>query len=99
MAKNPIKQAKADLSTLDWIKSRAEDLSMDGQSYLAADFHVVANVLLKKLEKIQELEDLLFTKGAMSKSPCFCCSYKGYGYFNKEIHPCAERHERLYKRK
>ena len=99
MAKNPVKQAKVDLSTLDWIKNRVEELDMDGQSYLASDFNAVANAFEKKLLRIHQLEDMLFEKGVMAKSPCFCCGYSGHGYFSADVHPCAERHERLYKRK
>ncbi|MFA5772736.1 MAG: hypothetical protein WC974_08420 [Thermoplasmata archaeon] len=46
-------------------------------------------------ERIKYLEDVLFAKGAMVEAPCFCCGYNSEGYFQKENHPCAERHFKL----
>lgn len=47
------------------------------------------------LKRIKELEDLLFTLGAMEKPPCFVCGYNGPGYYQPSVHQCAERHHRL----
>lgn len=46
--------------------------------------------------RVRKLEDMLFKKGAMFKSPCFCCGYAGPGYFQPDIHSCAKRHYDLY---
>ena len=46
-------------------------------------------------ERAKELEDQLFTLGAMKNAPCFCCGYNGPGYFQPDQHPCAKRHHAL----
>ncbi len=46
---------------------------------------------------IAELENRLFELGAMNSSPCFKCGFKGAGYFQPNIHPCAKLHQELYK--
>jgi hypothetical protein len=47
------------------------------------------------IKRIRELEDMLFTLGAMNKPPCFLCGYNGPGYYQPEHHPCADRHHKL----
>lgn len=47
--------------------------------------------------RVTDLEDMLFARGAMLRSPCFLCGYHGPGYHQESTHPCAERHHRLYK--
>jgi hypothetical protein len=46
-------------------------------------------------KRIKELEDLLFTMGAMDNPPCFCCGYNGSDFYNPTIHKCAKRHYKL----
>lgn len=46
--------------------------------------------------EVKRLQDLLFAKGAMNSAPCFCCGYKGEGYFQTDKHPCAARHHALF---
>ena len=59
--------------------------------------HVERTMFL--LTRVRELENLLFSYGAMLKSPCFCCGYNGAGYFQPDIHSCAKRHNDLYEKK
>lgn len=47
--------------------------------------------------RARELEDRLFALGAMDEPPCFCCGYNGPGYYQPNVHKCAERHHRLAK--
>ena len=47
---------------------------------------------------IAELENRLFELGAMNSSPCFKCGFKGAGYFQPNIHPCAKLHQELYEK-
>ena len=52
---------------------------------------------VKRLEtEVKRLETLLFKLGAMNDPPCFCCGYNGPGYFDTKVHPCADRHHKLY---
>lgn len=44
----------------------------------------------------EDLENMLFARGAMNKAPCFCCGYNGPNYFQSDTHPCAARHHSLY---
>ena len=39
-----------------------------------------------------ELEKRLFAMDAMKEAPCFCCGYNGPGYYQPDVHKCAERH-------
>jgi hypothetical protein len=59
--------------------------------------HNDMSIIIEVVNRITELENLLFVLGAMEHAPCFCCGYNGPGYFNSNIHSCAERHHRLYK--
>ena len=45
--------------------------------------------------RCKELEDKLFSLGAMNSSPCFCCGYNGKGYYQPDTHSCATRHHKL----
>jgi hypothetical protein len=56
-----------------------------GQAFADAEF------------ELGRLEDLLFELGAMEDAPCFCCGYRGRGYYQPDTHPCAARHHRLWK--
>jgi hypothetical protein len=47
---------------------------------------------------LRKLEDRLFALGEMAKGPCFVCGYNGPNYFQPDVHKCAERHHKLYKR-
>lgn len=47
---------------------------------------------LSELERVKQLEDLLFNMGMMDTPPCFCCGYNGAGYYQPDKHPCAARH-------
>lgn len=52
---------------------------------------------VKKLENyVEKLEDIAFSLGAMERAPCFVCGYNGHSYFQPNVHPCAERHHRLF---
>lgn len=46
-------------------------------------------------ERIVELEDMLFSMGAMETPPCFVCGYNGAGYYQPSKHKCAERHHKM----
>ena len=50
---------------------------------------------IKSIE-VKRLETLLFELGAMNEPPCFCCGYNGPYYFDPKVHPCADRHHKLY---
>ena len=45
---------------------------------------------------VENIEDTAFSLGAMKKAPCFVCGYNGHSYYQPDVHPCAERHHRLY---
>lgn len=47
-------------------------------------------------KEIVRLENLLFASGLMLKSPCFLCGYNGPGYYQPNIHSCANRHHENY---
>lgn len=47
---------------------------------------------------IAELENRLFELGAMNSPPCFKCGFKGAGYFQPSVHPCAKLHQELYEK-
>lgn len=42
--------------------------------------------------KINKLETICFTLGAMDHAPCFVCGYSGEGYYQPGKHKCAKRH-------
>jgi len=48
-------------------------------------------------ERLLRYEKMLFEMGAMNKPPCFKCGYNGPGYFQPEIHKCAEQHWKYFK--
>lgn len=50
------------------------------------------------IKEAEHLENTLFVLGAMNNAPCFCCGYNGVGYYQPDIHKCAERHHALYKK-
>jgi hypothetical protein len=60
-----------------------------------AEAPVNSGELLAANKRIKILEDRLFMIGEMKNPPCFCCGYNSVGYFNPDIHPCAERHYKL----
>jgi hypothetical protein len=55
------------------------------------------NAALESVKSIYKYETLLFKKGAMLDAPCFVCGYNGPGYFNSDIHPCANKHHKYWK--
>ena len=39
--------------------------------------------------------DMLMAHGEMNNPPCFVCGYNGSGYYQPNIHKCAEKHHKL----
>lgn len=73
-------------------KTKLRELIPDGDGYNSE----YATTLAGAVEYIENLENRLFTAGAMESPPCFCCGCNdGPEYFNPHFHPCAQRHQEL----
>jgi len=70
---------------------------MDLENYTnMVDYYRLQSDFLELQKYVDKLEEMLFTLGAMTITPCFRCGYNGPDYYQPETHSCASKHHEFY---